>query len=148
LKEGLCSGFCGLLSWIPACAGMTLAPRHGCAERRSSIASGFGGIHQALSSLKRVQGLVPAEGLAHFTLIPIFCHQKVQCIVRPPGCAEGQSLFAEGLVVDSPQDEGCPPTVFSIPQDWGIKGGSNRPVRRLPWPTYGCREKVNLRFFS
>ena len=28
----------------------------------------------------------------------------------------GQSPFAEGLVVDSPQDEGCPPTLLSSPQ--------------------------------
>jgi hypothetical protein len=28
---------------------------------------------------------------------------------------------AEGLVVDSPQDEGCPP-ISLFPQEWGTKG--------------------------
>ena len=46
------------------------------------------------------------------------------------GCAEGQSPFAEGSVVDSPQDEGCPHVSNSLESPFGKVGPAAREVQQ------------------
>ena len=71
---------------------------------------------------------------------------KIAPTRTPPDCAEGQSPFGEGLVVDSPQDEGCPliaqPFVISLlpgiaaspPTPRKDRLGESGGSRGLKWP--------------